>query len=113
MAPKSRDQINEDFWAFHRANPGVFAMFDRFARDLIRAGYARGSAKLIFERIRWETMFRASGPVKLNNNYTSRYARLWEYANPSHRGFFRTRELNPVSANSVNVPEDERREAAP
>jgi hypothetical protein len=106
----TRDQINEDFWRFHEAHPEVYAFFDRFTRQLLRAGYANGSAKAVCERLRWETMFAPyTGRVKLNNNYTSRYARLWEHNNPQHKGFFRQRALNPVSANSVRVPQDEQR----
>lgn len=111
MSRGYRDEINEAFWAFHEANPEVYNLFDRFTRELIGARYPHGSAKLIFERIRWETMVltRGSGPVKLNNNFTSRYARLWEHRNPQHKGFFRQRALNPVSANTVRVPEHEAR----
>lgn len=111
---RTRDQIDEDFWRFHGLNPEVYELFDRFARELIRAGHRHGSANLIFERIRWETAIDPNGgePVKLNNNYRSRYARLWENRNPRHRGFFRTRALNPVSSNATHVPEDERRRRA-
>jgi hypothetical protein len=111
MSRGYRDEINEAFWAFHEANPQVYALFDRFTRELIGAGKAHGSSKLICERIRWETMVKTtdSGPVKLNNNFTSRYARLWEHHNRAHKGFFRQRALNPVSANTVRVPEHEAR----
>lgn len=104
-----RDEITKAFWTFHKANPGIYRMFDHFTRELIAAGYRHGSAKLIAERIRWEAMVRVieGGAVKLNNNYTSRYARLWESRNPHHRGFFRKRALNPVSSNTVNVPQSE------
>lgn len=106
-----RDEINEAFWKFYQEHPDVYELFDRFTWQLIKRGYDRGSAKLIFERIRWETMFRAPGPVKINNNFTSRYARLWEHKNPEHKGFFRHRALNPVSSNSIRVPAHERMEA--
>lgn len=111
MTRHAGDEINDAFWTFHRAHPEVYDLFDRFTRQLIHAGYGHGSAKLIFERIRWETMFRAPGPVKINNNFTSRYARLWEHRNPNRHGFFRRRALNPVSVNSVRVPAHERQEA--
>jgi len=108
-----RDEINEAFWAFHKAHPEVYAAFDGFVRELLSAGHKRGSAKAIFERIRWDTLIRASdsNKVKVNNNFTSRYARLWEGNNSKHSGFFRTRKLNPASANSVRVPPHETREA--
>jgi hypothetical protein len=101
------DEITEAFWVFHRSHPEVFGLFCRFTYELIRRGYTNGSAKLVFERIRWETMVQTDGKVKINNNFTSRYARLFEKRNPQHKGFFRKRRLNPVSANSVHVPEDE------
>lgn len=106
-----RDEINAAFWAFHERHPEVYALFDRFTRELIKAGYQHGSAKAVCERLRWETSFQSEGPVKINNNFTSRYARLWEYHNPEHRGFFRTRALNPTSSNAVNLPADERKGA--
>jgi len=115
MTRGTRDKINEDFWAFHHAHPEVYALFDRFACELLAAGLDRGSSNLIFERIRWETTINPTpgGPVKLNNNYRSRYSRLWEHDNPERKGFFRHRSLNPVSANSVRVSPHERTQERP
>lgn len=97
------DRIQANFEKFHAANPRVFDLWGRFTLQMIRAGFKRGSAKLIAERIRWETGVATTSdpPVKLNNNYTSRYARLWMRKNPTWAEFFRTRELADSSADSV------------
>lgn len=98
------DRIQADFERFHRDNPGVYRLFDRFTRRMIERGFEHGSTSLIAERIRWETAVETHGePFKINNNYRSRYARLWERQNPDHAGFFRKRKLRKNSANSTNV----------
>lgn len=94
------DQIQIDFERFNRENPDVYRQFDRFARRMIEKGCAVGSAYLIFERIRWETVVETRGePVKLNNNYRPLYARLWMERNPDHAGFFRTRVRRAHTSN--------------
>ena len=98
------DQIQTDFETFDAAHPEVYRHFCQFALDMISRGYAHGSAGLIFERMRWELMLRSldRNPVKLNNNYRSRYARKFEEDHPEHAGFFRTRKLDPHSINSTS-----------
>ena len=97
------DRIQANFEKFHAANPRVFELWGRFTLQMIRAGFKRGSASLVAERIRWETGIATTSdpPVQLNNNYRSRYARLWMRKNPTWAGFFRTRELAAGSADSV------------
>lgn len=101
--PLSRDEIQRNFERFHAENPHVYALWHRFTREMIEAGFQRGSAKLVAERIRWETAITTTSepPVKINNNYRSRYARLWMDRNPLYGDFFRTRELNAASVDSV------------
>jgi hypothetical protein len=95
------DKIQTDFENFHNSNPEVYKLFDRFTKQMIEAGHTTGAGKLVTERIRWETSVMTVGePVKINNNYTSRYARLWEERNPQYEGFFRKRVLHTTSANS-------------
>jgi hypothetical protein len=90
--------IQERFERFHAENPHVYEMFVRFARQL-RARRARGSAAMIFERMRWETAITTSDPhFKLNDQYTSRYARLAMAQEPDLAGFFEVRELRSGSS---------------
>ncbi len=99
----ANDRIQANFERFHAANPRVFHLWGRFTLQMIRAGFKRGSASLVAERIRWETGVATTSdpPIKLNNNYRSRYARLWMRENPTRAGFFRTRELADSSSDSV------------
>lgn len=91
--PRIKPTIQERFERFHAENPHVYEMFVRFARQL-RARRARGSAAMIFERMRWETAITTNDPhFKLNDQYTSRYARLAMAQEPDLAGFFEIREL--------------------
>lgn len=93
--------IKERFIAFHKANPDVYRLFDRFALEAINSGMKKVGSKFVFERIRWETSVNTTGagwstatkkPLKLNNNFTAWYARLFMMAHPEHAGTFETRE---------------------
>ena len=97
------DKIQRNFEKFHRQNPHVYVLFNKFAYRMIYAGLKNGSARLIIERIRWETAVEtiSDQPVKINNNYTPRYARLWMNDNPSFPDYFRTRALATNSIDSV------------
>jgi hypothetical protein len=102
-AISEEDRIQIAFERFHAENPHVFDMFTRFAMEMRQAGYSHGSAGLIFERIRWELRMETISDenVALNNNYRSRYARLFEDTYPEWKGFFRKRRLSPRSSNST------------
>ena len=81
------------FIIFHQLNPEVFELLLRLAREMKRDGWAHGSMKLLFERIRWLHAIQTRGDVyKLNNNYTAFYARTLMAAAPELDGFFRLRE---------------------
>jgi len=103
------DQIQKNFEKFHRQNPYVYVLFDRFTRRMINVGLKNGSAALVTERIRWETAVETvtEQPVKLNNNYKARYARMWMNDHPEYPNYFRTRVLAIDSVDSVNIPEKE------
>lgn len=89
--------ISARFNEFHSDNPKVYSLFVRFARQLKAAG-RRGSAKLIFERLRWEFAIStaSSDDFKLNNNFTSHYARLAMDLEPDLVGFFEIRRLRSL-----------------
>jgi hypothetical protein len=96
------DHIQKNFEKFHRDNPRVYYLFKRFAKQWMNVGYEHGSAKQIYERIRWETAVETTSnahpTLKINNNYTSRYARMWHDEHPEYPNFFRTRQLHPHSS---------------
>lgn len=90
----SEASIDAAFHRFNLENPHVRILFCGFAFELLLRGRS-GSAKLIFERMRWEYLVSTTDvDFKLNNNYTSRMARLAMDTYPSLRGFFELRVLH-------------------
>jgi len=87
--------IQEDFERFHASHPEVFALFHRFAIELLEAGHERGSANWILGRIRWfyKVERRSPGDFKINDKFTSRYARRLMEEDERFQTFFETRTL--------------------
>lgn len=87
--------INSDFTAFDQAHPEIYELFCRYALNLIRAGRRRYSADAILHVIRYQQVVRKEGEelYKINNNFTSRYARKFIQDNPKYYGFFEFRSL--------------------
>lgn len=97
--------IQEAFEEFHKANPHVYRWFIHYAFKAINAGKTRISFKLIMNVIRWEVFIGtmeineiplAGGETrkfKINNNYESRYARLFALDFPEHRNKIEFRTL--------------------
>lgn len=86
--------LEKKFWEYHRENPQVYALFDRFASEAVNRNRKRFSANMIFERMRWYTVIETGGDeYKLNNNYRAYYARLWMRNHPDHDDLFETRFL--------------------
>lgn len=88
--------LDERFWAFHRTNPHVYERLRTKALQLRRRGWTRYSIKTLYEVLRWEDDVETDDPnsdLKLNNSYTSRYARLLMQAESELTDFFQTREI--------------------
>lgn len=88
--------ITEMFEEYHAANPRVYQLFKRFAREAKAVGLKRYSARAIFERIRWHTnveTYDANEPFKVNNYYSPLYARMLMSEEPAFGDFFELREL--------------------
>ncbi|HEU4754686.1 MAG TPA: hypothetical protein VFU47_16380 [Armatimonadota bacterium] len=88
--------IQERFERFDRTHPEVYALLLRFARQVRERGWSRYSIRTLWELIRWH--YSLSGPedgFKLNDQYTSRYARklLTEHPDEFPSGFFELREI--------------------
>ena len=76
------DPLVAEFLARHDAAPAVFEAFARFARQALAAGRTRIGAKMIAERIRWESFVAGAGDYKIN---------------------YRTDGVNPVSATDASA----------
>jgi hypothetical protein len=84
------------FKAFHLANPKVYELFCKYAREAKAAGRERFSHWMIVNRIRWYTAVETRGDdFKVNNNFIALYARLLVWQDPSFDGFFQLRECKP------------------
>jgi len=101
FAPISSNEgktIQERFEVFNRNNPWVYRKLCDLAMMLKYKGHDRIGIKMLFEVLRWEFYMQITktdaSEWKLNNNYTSRYARLLMEQEPALKGFFSTRTIN-------------------
>ncbi len=102
--------INERFREFHEANPHVYTGLRELALEAKRRGRGRYSVEQLYCILRWHRSIRTRGAgtivtqtgtaapaeveLKLNDHYTSRYARMLMALNPELVGFFQTRRIH-------------------
>lgn len=94
--PKKNLTIKERFKIFHKANPHVYKLFKKFARQAKEAGRDRWSARDIVHRIRWFVNIETNDPTsdfKINDHYSPYYARKLVKQDDSFDGFFEMRQL--------------------
>jgi hypothetical protein len=80
------------FQRYHRANPHVYDLFRRFAREAMAAGRVRYSADAILHRIRWFVQVETAGEFKANNDAAAFYARMLIAEDAAFSGFFQLRK---------------------
>lgn len=88
--------IQEAFDAFHEANPWVYEALRRLALDLVARGRTKIGIKMLTEVVRWQfqrSTADESSPFLINNNFTSRYARLLMDREPALAAVFEVRGL--------------------
>ena len=97
--------IQQAFERYHRENPHVYDALVRLARQAKARGHRRFGIELLFAVLRWERMMVAVDPsqesYKLNDHYTSRYARLIMEREPDLEGLFETRRLRSFGPNPL------------
>lgn len=93
-APRGKT-IEDAFKAFHEANPHVYALLVDLARRAKKRGKTLVGMKMLYEVARWHFYLNANTDedYALNNNFTSRYARLIQDQEPDLADFFETRKL--------------------
>lgn len=84
--------VRSRFERFHRANPAVYDLFRRFAREAMASGRERFSADAILHRIRWYVAIETKGDFKCNNDCAAFYARMLIAEQPAFAGFFELRK---------------------
>jgi hypothetical protein len=91
--------IQEAFEKFHTKNPKIYDLFKKFALQIIekRRGKPnkKTSAKLIINRIRWEIYVEtvSDDGYRINDAWSSRYARMFAEQYPEHADLFNFRLL--------------------
>ena len=107
------DEMQRQASEYHKKYPLVWRWFVRYTVQLIDKGFKHYGAKSIFERIRWETDIpdvTGKSTFKINNNYTSFYARRFVKFYPEHKDFFLFREQISKSKQATGhnelTPED-------
>jgi hypothetical protein len=82
------------FRHYQNKNPMVWEQFKATTFEAIKRGFKTYGSKGIFEIMRWTQKgnIKEDG-FKLNNNYTSDYARKFMLEYPQHKGFFKVRQL--------------------
>lgn len=87
--------IQERFEEFHRLNPWVYRELLNLIEEWIAFGDEKIGIKALCEELRWHVKRKTEGreSFKINNNYTSRYARLIMDNVKALDGIFFVREL--------------------
>lgn len=91
-----QQRIADRFDRFHQANPHVYDELVTLARQASAKGYRKIGIELLFSHLRWSRMMQTNADeygFKLNDHFTSRYARLIMAQEPDLHDIFRTREL--------------------
>lgn len=86
--------IDDAFRQFDREHPEVFRLFRDYAEQIRGRGFSRYSSDAILHRIRWwHHVEQADREFKINDHFSSRYARLLIEVDPTFAGFFELRRL--------------------
>ncbi len=87
-------RLLDQWWAFHRRNPGVFKSFRDNALRMKACGRKRYSAWAIINKVRWDYDLKTEGDeFKINNNHIALYARYMIHKHPEFKGFFNLRGM--------------------
>ena len=84
--------LDERFDLFHAANPHVADALEHLAEAWLSSQRSVG-VKALYERLRWAAIETHNDPYRLNNSYTSRYARLLLARRPEGQGRIEVRAL--------------------
>jgi len=91
---RNETKLDLMFWEFHRENPQVYSALRDVAIQLSDRGWHHYGIKAIMEVVRFHKALETTDTkFKLNNNYSSRYARLLMEQEPRLNEFFEVREL--------------------
>ena len=93
---EEQDSIQERFERFDALHPEIYAEFRQIALSLMTRGRLHYGSKAILEVIRYHRILSGKSetePFKINNTYSSRYARKLMDEDGRFSDFFELREL--------------------
>ncbi len=101
--PEDNGSIDAAFERFHADHPEVYAEFLRLALMLLGRGHKWYSADGILHVVRFHTAVNPNHDAgfKINNNFSSRYARLLAQNDERFADFFEFRRLRSVGSEAA------------
>ncbi len=85
------DRLKAQFATFHTANPHIYELYVKFAREAKNRNFKKFGISAITERIRWEVATTTTDQdFKISNNHRAFYARLLNDT-VEFKDFFRTK----------------------
>lgn len=85
--------LDRKFWEYHFANPKVYELLVKRARQAKKTGLETVGFRMLWENVRWEIIEAGQLEFKLNDHLTSRYARLIMAQERDLEGLFPIRGL--------------------
>lgn len=87
--------LREKFELFDAANPEVYTLFVKYAKEVLSKGIKRYSIWAVANRVRWHYLFETERPsgeqFKISNNYLSFYSRKIMRDEPELNRFFQVK----------------------
>jgi len=95
---RHKQTTKEAFKIYHEANPFVYDLLVKFARQVKAAGVHNYGIRALCEQVRWHVRFgdfewKPGAEWKLNNNHSAHYSRLIMEQESDLHGFFQLRYL--------------------
>ena len=99
MEDKNMSEVDMKFFKYHKESPHIFNLFVAFSKEIKAKGYKTYSMRTIMHRIRWHVDITTNDPdgFKMNNNYSSRYARMLANEYPDFKDFFKNRRMKTLT----------------
>ena len=97
MSATSKKQRGEKFKEFHKANPHIFKLLVKYAREIKEAGVKKIGISLLIERVRWHGHVKSKSKdgYKISNNHRAFYSRKLMRKYPEFEGLFTTKSMRP------------------
>ena len=90
----ANEELLHKFLKYHKLNPIVFKLFEKYSLEVKEAGRENFSHWMIVNRIRWYTYIETRGcDYKISNDFIALYARMLVYRCPKFEGFFNLKKM--------------------